>query len=276
MTDIGAELAAPGDAPVGINAFTGEQPATGSIVPNYAAWALTPGVGAKKQLVPSPADPADWADERIGWGVVLAEPPGLDAAALATADDAPEPIRALVDARKGKVLRYRAGSTFANWTLRDYAGGGDLLTAASPPGSGPKQLPMYLLIYGSPAQIPWQVQYSLHPVRQVGRLDLTGDGLANYVQALLTDWSGSAGRYDAPVVWSVDFGGGDITTLMREALGAPVFDKLSKDSDMGSATYVDGSVADASGAVLAKTLKSNTPYLVVTTSHGMTGPLDDV
>lgn len=273
MTPVGPQ--GPGAEPIGINAFTGEEAATGQLV-DYAGWALKPGLGAMKQLVPSPADPADWRDPRIGWGVVLLEPEGADPAALSTAADAPEPIQALVADRKGKVLRYRPGSTYADWVLRDYAGGGDLLTAASPPGSGPRQLPMYLLIYGGPQQIPWQFQYSMHPVRNVGRLDLTGDALANYVNALISDWKDSGARYDAPLVWSVDFGGGDITTLMREALGGPVFDRFKADSDMSHATYVDGSQSAASGDVLADTLRDNTPALVLTTSHGMTGPLDDV
>lgn len=225
--------------------------------------------------MPAPIDPADWRDPRVGWGVVLPEPPGADPAALGTADDAPEPVRALVAARSGKVLRYRPGAALGAWTLRDYAGGGDLLTAASPPGTGPKQLPMYLLICAGPAEIPWSVQYMLQPVRNVGRLDLAGDALANYVTALLAGWPGSAARYDAPLVWAVDFGGDDITALMRTAIAAPVADLFAADADMPAARYVDGAAADATAASLAGALAAASPALIVTTSHGMTGPLDD-
>lgn len=225
--------------------------------------------------MPAPLDPADWRDPRVGWGLILPERPGLEPSALATADDAPEPIRALVAARGGRVLRYRAGARHGSDVLRDYAGGGDLLGAASPPGSGPRQLPMYLLIYATPAEIPWSLQYALNPVRNVGRLDLTGDGLANYVTALHAGWPGSAARYDAPVVWAVDFGPGDITALMRDAIAAPVAERFGQDADMKAGRYVDGSAEPATAAVLAETLRANTPALVVTTSHGMTGPLDD-
>jgi hypothetical protein len=271
----GADPTDPAQTSISIDAFTGEETVSGPLDQRFAAWALsTARVGTPPTLLPVAADPANWADERIGWGVVLPEPPGLDAAALATADDAPEPIQELVRARKGKVLRYRAGTRFSAWTLRDYAGGGDLLTAAAPRGSGPRQLPMYLLIYATPEQVPWQVQYDLNPVRFVGRLDLTGDALASYVAALLDNWSGTRARYDAPVIWSVDHGGGDITTLMRESIGAPLFALLSKDPDITAATYVDGSATAATAQVLADTLRANTPSLVTTTSHGMTGPLD--
>ena len=79
------------------------------------------------------------------------------------------------------MLRYRARAQFGDWALRDYAGGGDRLNAESPVGIGPQDVPKYLLIYATPEEVPWHVQYALNPVRFVGRLDLTGDALANYV-----------------------------------------------------------------------------------------------
>jgi hypothetical protein len=134
---------------------------------------------------------------------------------------------------------------------------------------------MYLLICASPSEIPWQVQYALNPVRHVGRLDLDVEGLGHYVQALLGSWSDSAARYDSPLVWSVDHGGGDITTLMRQVVGHPVFGRLRADTDMPNARYLDGSLGKATVAELVAALAAQPPSLVVTSSHGMTGPLDD-
>ena len=68
---------------------------------------------------PDPPDPANWRDPRVGWGLILPESAGLTDDQLAGAGDAPEPIQALVAARQGKVLRYRAGKTLADSTLRD-------------------------------------------------------------------------------------------------------------------------------------------------------------
>ncbi|WP_033822522.1 hypothetical protein [Kitasatospora sp. MBT63] len=260
------------------DAFSGTGPVAGPLAQAYGRWALTSvEVGAARRLVPSAPDPADWSDPKVGWGLVLPDAPGLDPDALARAEDAEPPLRRLLAARRGRVLRYRAGSGYADWTLRDLAGGGDLLTAASPAGSGPLELPMYLLIHGTPEQIPWQVQYALNPVRHVGRLDLTGEPLARYVDALLDGWSGSAVRYEAPVVWSVDLGEGpqDITTLMRDAVGAPLYALLAADPDMPAAVFVDGSATGADGAALGEALASARPALAVTTSHGLTGPVDD-
>lgn len=260
-----------GGALVRANAFTGSETASGPFDAHYGDWTRgTPALGTRT-MAPEAVDPADWTHPRVGWGVVLPERPGLDPAVLATADDSPEPVRELVAARKGKVLRYRPGTSFGNWTLRDYAGGGDLFNADSPPGMGPRQLPMYLLICASPTEIPWQVQYQLNPVRRVGRLDLDEPGLANYVHALLRGWDGSTEQYAAPVVWSVDHGGGDITSLMRTVIADEVFGKLAADSDMTKARHVNA----GTGTALAAALAEQRPALVVSTSHGLTGPLDD-
>jgi hypothetical protein len=263
--------------PIGSDAFTGTEVPAGRFGQQRARWALRGDLDVEQpHLLPSPAHPSQWRDESVGWGLVLPEREGTKPTLLATADDAPEPIRTLVAKRGGKVLRYAAAEGYARWTLRDYRDGADLLTAASPPGTGRRQLPMYLLIYGTPAEIPWELQYSLNMVRYVGRLDITGDALSNYVSALLDDWSESRTRYSAPVLWSVDHGSGDITTLMRESICAPIFAKLSEDVDICATRYIDGSTERASCGALVEALETNKPSLIITTSHGLTGPLDDL
>lgn len=257
------------------NAFTGEEAASGTFAEPWGRWTVGAAELGVRHLVPTTIDATDWTDPKVGWGVILPEPEGMDPAALATADDAPEPVRELVRERAGKVLRYRPESSLAQWVLRDYAGGGDLFTAASPQGMGPKELPLYLLIAASPAQVPWQVQYALNPVRHVGRLDLDETGLAHYVTALLAGWPDSTAQYAAPLVWSVDHGGGDITTLMRDLVGAGLHQAFAGDGDMSAAQFIDGSVADASAAALTRALAQSRPLVVVTTSHGKTGPLSD-
>ena len=260
---------------VAIDAFTGKEPVAGAFAADYTPWALATPTYGQPTMRPDPADPGHWWEPQIGWGIVLPDRAGHTSAQLATVDDAPEPIQALVAARNGKVLRYRAGKTFADWTLRDYMSG-DLLTAASPVGMGPQAIPKYLVLYATPAEIPWHVQYALNPVRCVGRLDLTGDALANYVTALLDGWSKAAASYASPVVWAVDHGGGDITTLMRETIAAPIYAALNKDAEMPRATFVDGSADPATVEALCAALVANHPALVVTSSHGLTGPLSDL
>jgi hypothetical protein len=260
---------------VAIDGFTGETPVVGHFASDYRKWALATPKYGQPTMRPDPPDPTHWWDENVGWGLILPERDGLSPEQSTRACDAPEPIQQLVDSRHGKVLRYRPGALFDDWTLRDYAGGGDLLTAASPLGAGPQQLPKYLLIYASPAEVPWYIQFALNPVRCVGRLDLTDDALANYVAALLNDWKDAASSYNSPVVWAVDHGGGDITTLMRDTVAAPIYQALVNDGEMTSATFIDGRAEHATLNALHCALVANKPALVVTSSHGMTGPLSD-
>lgn len=263
------------DVDVSIDAYSGTATVSGRFADDVRPWALAEPPSGQRFMPPHPADPANWRDPRIGWGLILAEPPGASPEQLIALDDLPDDLKRLVAERKGKVLRYRAGAKFADWTLRDYAGGGDIFTAASKMGMGPKQLPGYLLIYGSPATIPWHVQFQLHSVRHVGRLDLEGEGLRNYIAALLDDWKHSAASYAHPVVWAVDHRAGEITTLMRDVVAEPLHAALAGDDAM-QPVFIDGSATEATVAALVAALTKHKPAFVVTSSHGMTGPLDDL
>lgn len=133
----------------------------------------------------------------------------------------------------------------------------------------------YLLIYAKPREIPWAVQYALNMSTFVGRLDLDADSeaLDNYVNALVSDWRGQVSRPDTPVVWSVDHGADDITWLMARAVAGRLWKLFEADNDLTGRVRLAGN--DATGASLADVLAQRQPGLVITTSHGMTGPLGD-
>lgn len=262
-------------AAVSANAWSGED--VDGAVPAAKSWGLR-GVlpGVVKTLLPqAEADPADFRDERVGWGLVLPDNPDIPPEARARADDAPEPIRELLESRRpaARVLRHNVNPNEAVLSLRDYAIDKPIQISGSRPGSRDGDLPMYLLLYGGPDALPWELQYQLNANRRVGRLHLTGDALANYVTALLGNWSDSAARYDSPVVWAVDHGGDDITHLMRTAVAAGIATRIAADTDMPGGIFLDGSAATATHAQLLDALVDNSPALVATTSHGMTGPL---
>ncbi|HEX6871137.1 MAG TPA: hypothetical protein VF163_08570 [Micromonosporaceae bacterium] len=276
MVDVEPALFVPHE--VHLDAWTGQEPAAAPLSGQRGAWAIAPPVVPRiSMLAPTPLDPTAWWDPRLGWGLILPERPGLEPAQLATADDAPEPIRDLFRARAdlpAKLLRYQAERWRKYGTLRDYTSGGGDRPLTAPLGTQPGGLPAYLLIAASPAEVPWQVQSALNPARYVGRLDLDPDGLARYVSALLSGWAGSQVRYDSPVVWSVDHGGEDITVLMRDAIGDPLYQAFRADNQMPAASFVDGRMVVADTKALRAALVEHHPAVVVTTSHGMTGPLD--
>jgi len=221
--------------------------------------------------------PADWSDPEVGWGLVLPDDPALSDAERATAVDAPDPVLHLAADRSGGrepvVLRYRPG--FAE-LFRHYTDGTEehpLDLVGGPRGTSPGALPCYLLLCGGPDVLPWELQLRLNLTAFTGRLDLDEAALGRYVDAALCDWAHSSVDANAPLVWTVEHENGDITWLMRQTIAEPVFQSWIADKQIGhQATRLGG--ADATGERLAATLADRRPGVVVTTSHGLTGPLD--
>jgi hypothetical protein len=265
-----------------INAWIGDGAATGNLAAKAKGWIVsTKGEPLKFQqkLAADDVELRDWSNSKVGWGVILPHRTDLSPADLAAAKDAPEPIQTLVQERNGLVLRYLSRSKKRFEVLASFASGkrADLDISSAPIGRGPGQLPLYLLIYAEPSVIPWQLQYILNTTRTVGRLDLTGTALENYVQALRGNWSTAAAQVNRALIWSVDLGAQDITNLMRRAIATQVFGDLDADTDLhNKVQYIDGSKTVASAATLLAALSSERPALIVTTSHGQTGPLNDL
>jgi hypothetical protein len=264
-------------ATVSIDAWTGNGAATAAFHEDAAGWGVTPHARSVSQpLAAVPADPRDWSNPAIGWGLLLRDNDALSAADKASGADAPDPIRTLVASRKGAVvLRWREGHTNL---LRYFTSGKTAriqMSGAGPRGtSGNDTLPYYLLIYATPAEIPWSVQYVLNQSCFAGRLDLTGEALERYISSLMAGWKDSACRATHPVVWATDDGSGDITGLMRRSIAEPVHARLAADSDIGpNATLLVGT--GATSAALSTQLTDQKPALVVSTSHGLTEPLDN-
>lgn len=257
-----------------LNAWTGEEAASGALIADLAEWmdSHRP-IKPDSAFLPRVANLRDWP--AVGWGVILPYQDGVPDAQQARADDAPPPIQELVRRRQGKVLRYRPSAQLRTSTLYDPERGVPL--AISEHGDE-HPLPAYLLIYGPPDVIPWRLQFALNsaPKRFVGRLDLTGEALENYVSALIDDWSGARIERNAPLIWAVDHGSPDITQLMRGAIAERLAQRYRSDEDLSrGAIFLDGQQGLARAADLVGALVERRPGLIVTTSHGMTGPLDD-
>ena len=246
--------------------------ARGEVSAGVDDWAI----GSRGTLRPNAAlfaderDDADWRD--VGWGVVLADDDELDDDVKAAALDAPEPVRRLLAAREGsRVLRYRPDLGTAHFLLYEADGPRTIATIGGDVGTGRLEMPKYLLIVGSPAQIPWRVQYVLNPTHFVGRLDLDEDGLTRYVDALLSDWQGSHASRRTVLIWSVDLGEDDITWTMRHGLAEPLRRTFDGDGDITLVRHLAG--PQATGPALLESLATDHPGLVVSTSHGAT-PID--
>ena len=255
------------------NAWDGEGAVAGVVDRQSAVtWALGPAPPGRYLRPPAAPDERDYTDPRVGWGLVLPDTDDVPVESRATAAGAPEPVRDLVAARPGaKVLRWH--KELGPMALRDYATGSPIPLSGGPAGGAENGLPRYLLLYGGPDVLPWWLQYVLNAGNFVGRLHLEGEGLENYVSALLDGWRDSRSRYDRPVVWAPDFGGADMTAVMHRTLATPLADKLraDPDGDMAGIVTLESDAATAAG--LRDALVASTPSLVVTTSHGQTAPL---
>jgi hypothetical protein len=267
-----------------INAWTGGDTVMSPVGPAAAHWAFEQELPRQRDFLqpPKPADLNCWADSQVGWGLILPYSDSLSKSDAAAAADAPEAIRYLRACRgDAPVFRYKGDSPLRFSHLYSPTQDKWLHMSASAPGLGPDCLPWYLLIYGSPEEIPWELQYHLNAARAVGRLDLEGGALENYVGALLDGWRNARARPDRAVIWAAYQGRGDVTQVMRNAIAYPIFDALSKDPDVGVA-FLDGAQRDSSSqspaglTELGAALTGHSPGLIVTTSHGQTGPRNDL
>lgn len=230
----------------------------------------------KKFMAPDEVDPGNWRDPSIGWGLILPDS-SAPASDKARALDAPECVRTLLAARSNAPV-FRYVSTLPPGVLRRYAPDGSHSDpgVAGLRGMDANAIPKFLLIIGSPVEIPWGVQYRLQLDAAVGRLDLDAAGLEHYINALLNEWNGAKVARSTPVVWAVDHGPQDITRLMRRTIA----DRLTKAfvTDAGQEFAMQGGALTddtSTGTALVDALVQRTPAFIATSSHGATGPLDD-
>jgi hypothetical protein len=264
------------DGQLRANAWCGS-PVTAARDASFDAWGTAGKREApKKLLAPAEVDPGNWRDPTIGWGVVLADS-SAPAPDKARALDAPECVRTLIAARSNAPV-FRYVSTLPPGVLRRYAPDGSHSDpgVAGLRGMGANAMPKFLLIIGSPAEIPWSVQYRLQLDAAVGRLDLDAAGLEHYIDALLSDFNGAKVARTTPVVWAVDHGPQDITRLMRRTIADRLAKAFATDACQ-EFVMQGGTLADdtSTGPALVDALVQRTPAFIATSSHGATGPLDD-
>lgn len=233
-------------------------------------------VGQDQFLAPSMPDLADWLDPRSGWGLLLPDyATDTPAEKARLRDDDPAPLHALLAKRgDGPIFRYDP-ARHGNELLRYFDDGSSQAISPSAHrfGTGKGKLPRYMTIFGSPEDIPWSVQYNLQASRYTGRIDLEGEALENYVNAIVQDWGNVDPNPEAITVWAVDHGDHDITHLMRNAIAAPLKAEFENDADY-TPDFLAKEAATQDG--LRRSLGENTPVFVATTSHGATHPLSDV
>lgn len=267
---------------VSINAWAGGDGAVSGPIRHGLEWGIRSELPNIRPFLFSSEAPdlSDWRDEKVGWGIILRDTDKYSPADKARAVDAPGPIQELLrDRTDAPILRYPPGSPNRFGTLLRYLRNGEVRQpdlGGSEFGIAADRIPYYLLIVGSPAEIPWDLQYALNARYAVGRLDLGETGLANYVACLRSDWARATSHQTSTVFWATDYGKSDMSHTMREYVAKLLFDPFSHDPDTGpNALLIDRDRGGASGQLLIDSLAARKPGLVVTTSHGVTYPDDD-
>jgi hypothetical protein len=260
--------------PVLSNAWRGEAVA-GPFSPAAGKWALSavqPGVTA---AAPLEHDPWDWRAPQVGWGLVLADTDGFSVEDLVAAKDAPKPLQDLVAARgPAPVLRWRPDQP--DVLLRYYPGFANPETipiGGTPRGIAKGAIPSLLMLWGGLGRLPWRLQYALNldPRIFAGRLPtMSDDALKSYVTALLNEWDGPPPAHAQALVWATDHSPTDISRLMRLVVAEPVRAAYEEDPDI---TVQSRGGTDATAKQLAATLAAQSPDVIVSTSHGFTGPV---
>lgn len=205
--------------------------------------------------------------DQAGWGVVFAQ----------VADPAiAEVLRPLLDLRRqqaGQRMRVfqgddglRRGESKAEFLARHGMGPGP---------ADPDRLPYYLMLVGSPRDIPWRFQSQLDVQYAVGRLWFDSlQGYANYARSVVAAETGPLRLARRAAFFGVANEGDRATAMSSTQLINPVFNALrSSRPDWDMVAHV-GAAADK--ARLARLLGgSDTPALLVSASHGMSFPAGD-
>jgi hypothetical protein len=154
-----------------------------------------------------------------------------------------------------------------------------------PGPADPAQMPFYVLLVGSPEEIPYKFQFQLDVMRGVGRIDYGDDYEAyhRYAQSIVMAESGQVKLPRRATFFGVANPGDGATQLSAQWLVQPLYENLQQPEIKGEITLkhpwqLDAFVGDgqATKAQLKRLLGGDgaqAPSLLFTASHGVEFPL---
>jgi len=218
-------------------------------------------------------DPTDLA--QAGWAVVF--PAEMDEKRREAIQEALKPLLDHRQEKAGDLYRIFEGETGYHATESK----SDFCKRQSPEikrgPARPEQMPFYVLLVGSPAEIPYEFQFQLDVMRGVGRLDFGNDleAYARYAHNVVAAEKGAVKLPRRATFFSVRNPGDDATLISDRYLVRPLFANLQQPHLQGEIPLRfpwDLSLASSGEkAELARLLsgRDQTPALLFTASHGM-------
>jgi len=211
--------------------------------------------------------------EEAGWGVIFPAYPVSEGARQKEVDAIREALQPLLQLR-----RKQAGERFAEWAQGEGKGfriGADTKNGylarhgAGPGPADPDKVPYYLLIVGSPADIPYRFQSQLDVQYAVGRIHFsTLDEYAAYAASVVAAETSQKKLARQAAFFGVANPDDPATQLSVTALAEPLASSVQANhSDWSVQSYMS---SQATKAVLTSLLGGDkTPSLLFTASHGM-------
>jgi hypothetical protein len=174
---------------------------------------------------------------------------------------------------KVKVLDYLPGEGWSEWLRRH---------GTAPGNVDPDRVPYYVLLVGSPGQIPFAFQYLLDVEYAVGRLHFdNADGYQQYVASLIDyEEAGAAPRDRAAAFFGTRHPFDRATQLSADLLVRPLAESFQPGGQFAAVApgyqihppVLEGSATKAALAeILAGTGRLGRPALLFSASHGMGG-----
>jgi hypothetical protein len=206
-----------------------------------------------------------WNLAEAGWGLVTVH--GADPAVL----DALRPLRELRREQAGERYRelvgpeaYRPGESKLEFLARHGVGPGPV---------DPEKVPYYLLLVGSPEEIPFQVQYQLDVQHAVGRIAFdTVEEYARYAERVVAAERGDCSARQEAVVVGVSAPGDQATEQSRRLLAEPLAGQIRREAPEWQVATVLGAKATKDRLLEILTRGRGAPALVFTASHGVGFP----
>ncbi|MGD9147500.1 MAG: hypothetical protein PVI80_18170, partial [Anaerolineae bacterium] len=216
-------------------------------------------------------DPTDLA--QAGWGIIFAHEDPRAGTKVPAIKEALQPLLDLRQSQAGAHFKvyegedgYRPNETASRFVARHGA-------RVSDPAD-PQKVPYYLLILGSPEEIPFHFQYQLDVQYAVGRIDFGDDmdAYANYARSIVTAETEGANRAPRVTFFGVSNPGDRATKLSAEHLVDPLHKQIGE--RYGGQWQVDAVLREeAKKAKLLRLLGgAETPALLFAACHGIEFP----
>jgi len=218
-------------------------------------------------------DPTDLA--HAGWGIVFPYE-ASDAAPKAAAIQAA--LQPLLDRRRSRAgERFKIYNGRAGYRPEDTASTFLARYDARPSDPvDPRKVPYYLLLVGSPEEIPFHVQYQLDVQYAVGRIDFGGDleAYARYARSVVAVEVDEITLAPRVAFFAPANPGDTMTKNSVEKLVEPLYERLKR--LYGAQWQIDAVLHnEATKTRLQGLLGAEAPTLLFAACHGMEFPRDD-